>query len=52
MGALNALNNPAKYLQDKTEMSIPQEALLYMAKPMDLSMALKLEGYPNRDSTK
>lgn len=51
-GALGALKNPAKYIQNEMEMIIPHEALLYMSKPMNLSMALKLEGYPNRDSTK
>lgn len=34
------------------EMNIPSESLLYMAKPMSVSMAFNLEGYPNRDSTK
>ena len=52
IGALNALNNPAKFLVNGMEMNIPPECLLYMAKPMDISMAFKLEGYANRDSTK
>jgi hypothetical protein len=34
------------------EMNIPSEALLYVSKPMDISMAFNLEGYPNRESTK
>lgn len=49
---LNALRNNAKYLKDNMEFNVPSENVLYVAKPMDISMALKLEGYPNRDSTK
>jgi hypothetical protein len=52
IGALNALNNPAKYTDKGTEMNIPSDCLLYMAKAMNINMALRLEGYPNRDSTK
>jgi len=52
IGMLNALRNNAKYMKDNMEFNVPSENVLYVAKPMDISMALKLEGYPNRDSTK
>lgn len=52
VGALNALNNDAKYIVNGMEMNIPADSLLYMAKPMSVNMAFNLEGYPNRDSTK
>lgn len=52
IGMLNALRNNATYLKNNMEFNVPSENVLYVAKSMDINMTLRLEGYPNRDSTK
>lgn len=50
LGALVALKNSARFLKDGEITEIPAEKLLYTAHDVDINMALKLEGYKNRDS--
>ncbi|EGR30969.1 saccharopine dehydrogenase, putative [Ichthyophthirius multifiliis] len=50
IGALSALANDAKYLDNGEIKIIQGQDLLYNSEPKDICIALRLEGYPNRDS--
>lgn len=50
LGAFLALKNDAKFIQNGKEVEILGDELHYYAKPIEVNMALSLEGYPNRNS--
>lgn len=50
IGAIGALRNDAKYLENGEVTTILGKDLLYVAEEKDINIALRLEGYPNRDS--
>ena len=50
IGAIRALKNNAKFLQDGEVVEVPNKDLLVNAKPVEINIALNLEGYYNRDS--
>lgn len=51
-GALLSLLNDALYLENGKPLHVQSHDLLYKAEKKNISMALSLEGYPNRDSVK
>jgi alpha-aminoadipic semialdehyde synthase len=51
-GALRALSNPARFLEDGKVVEIAGEDLLSSARPVNLHPAFRFEGYANRDSLK
>lgn len=42
--------NDAQYLNNGKPLFVKADDLLYSAEPKNITMALSLEGYPNRDS--
>lgn len=50
IGAIGALRNDAKFLENGEVKTVAGKDLLYAAEEKDISIALKMEGYPNRDS--
>lgn len=50
IGAIGALRNDAKFLENNEVKTVSGKDLLYVAEEKDINVALRLEGYPNRDS--